>query len=1822
MKRLLRDMEDMQAELEAAEAARKKLQNDMERQKAQHAEEMRRLREQNTSPERRRGADDTASSSPGLTATDPLGSPRSVISNLEKLSAQEKDQIMQALGGAKGSSFTRRSGVVKLGDSTVPHLNLSDLGDKDQKALQDMESHYGTGKPDTQNLHLPAAHVLEEKDLDQLEEMKEFYGRRGKPRAARAGPTLVLTPELAAAKENNVSSLPPGEAATVKLEAKQSFVQSPLTLPGSKEDDFEKGEQLKAQSQVVRQAVQAADEAVPGAKMEEALVEAERTKADVLRDAIKKVVDRGEENEEVEAALRKALAMDRASFEHERDYADFLTEAIQDVLRNPALTPDGRAILRSAFGEASDELDKLRGDLQQIVSDTSLPQEIRMAINEAIVSPSHLVSDAVRDVLQMPLPQEIAGSLSSALADYDSRLAELANTVEALPRSETIDEALEAPRHTLPATVGVIARHPSTSPDVSARLSSALLTHQGHVCGVEDAARAAAASKDISTEARGVLRAALAQAGVTKEDAVAEVVRYVLLERAADVPPETKTSLETGLDGNDARYSHIADAVRVILSSQSAMSQATKESLRKCLEGFDNRAGEFAAIMDHIGQHDALLPSTVNDVAGQGKAAPELLHQSVGKVAKDAEITAPLREYDGMGAASKGAVKNAAKELPEPTKSEVLSVDLERTTAVRYALHRAIANPSIAIPQRKELHRVVSEIDAKSAEVACVSRTASQDSKLAAECRAVLKQAVLAYHCTCPRMCGAVRSLLQSHEVTPESRARIHSALQDIEGRGPALVEAVRSIAMHDAELAEDLLPYLSSALAETSGKPAELIMAASNASRNPQVPADIRRMLREALGEAEDKAPSDPTILVEAVSRVVNGDSLREGDKALLQQALEELNACADRLTTTTEEVAMDPETAAEVTELIAQQSSLNAVRQAVQSTSFSHLPEPQREKLLQALGTYDARLNSLTDVVEDAIHNPNTPDEVRKLLAEALEKHREGQSMLVNAYKDSQGGTDSPADGRGSPQPREDPRLAIQAAIEAARSALASLPRSRGQALSAALEAADHRGAELAESIQLISDSYDMPYDERDRLLQALDAETPEDMALCVENILKSHDLPPDAAEKLTAAYSKYRGRETELKAAVHTASKDACISAEMRKQLQDAVEARPAEDVEKMKKMSDQYDALVWDAAKKDDELRQLRRRCEELEKLLEIIDKLGGAKEARRLADDLRARDDVLAHKLAVEQELADLEALAKAKRESAVPEEYSKPDEDKTADAKKEKLRKAYLDGRDATLVTPLPVAYREHGCPPAEAGLRKELTHAWFTGRQEAMGSVVPPDMAQAPGLSDHEEAERAALRRSLFAGLKGEPGETENTKTAAALVDGKTLRENELKRMGVTHGSATPRPHYDDKVTVAFNAGLRKESEEALDAQHKLFADCPNTDDRRNICRAFRRGVWLASDIEGCPEMRNHGFCRRLDNLAADRTRLAQCLAELERWVAEGDPTVMGSLGFAEASPNYLVTLQKTLKSVKQSLREAEGAFSAEKKRLANREDELERKHKERLAQLENERSLEVDRLKNLLAQLETDLTTKNQLHSNLHARIGKLTDQLTKTSEENDSLHQEIVKKATMGGDIMELVHYYKERERKWRELSSLNHELQHENRTLLTESTALAQKLKALSFVFESRPTLVRSLYELYKLLAHIPTTLHAFSKLANTRQLPRLEILDRIKEVGGEVDTSKEGTRWIIANLFTAYELQHLGTSPQFFKPDGKRPTWRDIQVPHKQRELLLSTWQGIAQDSEGEATPPMSSSPVSRRTGTSSPSMPGKKMGGVKLTASR
>ena len=156
-----------------------------------------------------------------------------------------------------------------------------------------------------------------------------------------------------------------------------------------------------------------------------------------------------------------------------------------------------------------------------------------------------------------------------------------------------------------------------------------------------------------------------------------------------------------------------------------------------------------------------------------------------------------------------------------------------------------------------------------------------------------------------------------------------------------------------------------------------------------------------------------------------------------------------------------------------------------------------------------------------------------------------------------------------------------------------------------------------------------------------------------------------------------------------------------------------------------------------------------------------------------------------------------------------------------------------------------------------------------------------------------------------------------------------------------------------------------------------------------------------------------------------------------------------------------------------------------------------------------------------------------------------------------------------ARLLANVKAALEYWNQREAQWAEMSSINEQLRETNSALLVESTALAAKLRALSYMFETRPTLVKALLELFKIASATIKVLDLHRRLANERQASRVEAIRRIDDVAQEVVSAREGTRWVISNLFTVAELQHLGAAVIQFQPDGdRRPSWRDVHLPRR------------------------------------------------------
>eukprot|EP01062_Namystynia_karyoxenos_P043976 TRINITY_DN3226_c0_g2_i3.p1 TRINITY_DN3226_c0_g2~~TRINITY_DN3226_c0_g2_i3.p1 ORF type:complete len:2001 (+),score=577.42 TRINITY_DN3226_c0_g2_i3:125-6127(+) len=297
--------------------------------------------------------------------------------------------------------------------------------------------------------------------------------------------------------------------------------------------------------------------------------------------------------------------------------------------------------------------------------------------------------------------------------------------------------------------------------------------------------------------------------------------------------------------------------------------------------------------------------------------------------------------------------------------------------------------------------------------------------------------------------------------------------------------------------------------------------------------------------------------------------------------------------------------------------------------------------------------------------------------------------------------------------------------------------------------------------------------------------------------------------------------------------------------------------------------------------------------------------------------------------------------------------------------------------------------------------------------------------------------------------------------------------------------------------------------------------------------------------------------------------------IARLEAENAELRSQLAGADGRTEQQRELAASQEDRVQALAQQLRDQaslsgdERAAAAERRladmteRLAKREEELAEADARRRAALEEDfrrkrellekqRQEEVENLRSFTEQRDVDMRHHSDRQRELISHIHQREDNI-KSAEED------MQRRAAMQANLSpsELVHYYKYKEEQWAQIGGLNRQLHAENAALLGQTRDLQDRLQSLQFVIESRPSFLKVLYDLYKMCVHTRKNLDRFSKEVSARERPRRELLDNISEVRNEVVDVMNGNKWLIGNMFTEYELLHIGTSPSFFVPDAKR-----------------------------------------------------------------
>eukprot|EP01063_Lacrimia_lanifica_P030496 TRINITY_DN484_c1_g2_i4.p1 TRINITY_DN484_c1_g2~~TRINITY_DN484_c1_g2_i4.p1 ORF type:complete len:2641 (+),score=1274.29 TRINITY_DN484_c1_g2_i4:100-8022(+) len=1394
---------------------------------------------------------------------------------------------------------------------------------------------------------------------------------------------------------------------------------------------------------------------------------------------------------------------------------------VAEALHHAHATHEGRA--------AACE-DVARDKAQALAMPETARDRVRTALIQAGVSEEDLVKDAVKlAIAHDQTPDYHKDDLARSLLHSQAKLGPLTSAVrDTLEGLEGLEELEAATKHSearlgeLVAALRNIANKPYVDRHVARELNNVAKDAEKDAASLESMVKQTSTQEGVPVDVQDTLAAA-SQENSRRGLFITETLRAETYRGLQNAAQENKDAIR---QLNPAQADATSQAVRSMLEKEADL--PARKVFSTVLQEADDKQAKLAHVARQQRANKALAPAVRTD-----------LNSTVSNY--DASVDKVLSELrrcvngENVDAATRHELHSAAYDAA--SRAQNFS-NVVRANALS-------ANSPLG-EKRSELREALAESSGTKHELYRSARAAAHDPEVHVRVRTALLEAL------------GDKEKLPLHQVVQEVLETHSHQIQD-SSKTP-IVEALEPVLRTENELKEVVAEEKAKTPRTFSLEPQSSTMQQEKAVSEKAVSekAESTRAESEARAEsakagstrAESEARAESETHEESKAESAKAESTRAESEARVESTRAESEARveseraesasrheSDKRSNSglspTQSPARTPIRASDASRtpvsdgLVLPKTPTSARSETMNQESFGRLSQPVRDALEmkddneaveEAFERHDSKQQKLEEVVEDELEKKELPAEAHKKLDEALKDAR---------------------------RMRERDPLVTRAENLLNDPALTDGQRSQ---LQAALDDYKARNDVLGEELDKMITEEGSPANKE--LL---------DSCYCVEDLqelVDSDALPEDITEDAVRALTRREGKKAILEEVCEEIER--CLrAADGEGEGDDALR----EVLNNVPLPADVQDSLQQ-VVREDDDRKGETLATELDEDLEELVGRLGGVDNAKKLAEERDALAKLESERLKIEHELAVLQSTLKGQQASDKETAFDRA------------LREAYLDGKSSTYTTPLPEQYRVQNAESSrDATSRKELASAWLRGRQEGLGSVVPPEYVSVEGLPEDDLAKRAGYRGAFLEGICND-----KKLTAAheedAFAKGQALRKTELARAGARDED----PSSETEV-IYFNSGVKQVPQEDVDAS--LTSASLAVPKALTLSKVYGRGRWIADDIEG-----RHQRVRpeRLEVMAADKTRLAELLDALAAWEEACDEKIMRGLGFPAPTPAYLQALQHALDDDRRQIADARKEVSGQQERLKVREREMEAEHKTALGQLEKERTNEVEKLKNLVSQLEGDLSAKTNVHNSLHNRIERLQEQLGKSSAENEALTQELVKKASVG-DVSELVTYYREREKKWNELSQLNRELQVENKTLLTESTALAHKLRALSFVFESRPTLVRSLYELHKLLAHVPVTLHGFSKHAKERQLPRLEILDEIREVGKEVDTCKDGTRWIIANLFTSYELQHLGTSPQFFIPDGRRPTWRDIQVPSKQRELLLATWaeaEGIQQ----------------------------------------
>lgn len=165
-----------------------------------------------------------------------------------------------------------------------------------------------------------------------------------------------------------------------------------------------------------------------------------------------------------------------------------------------------------------------------------------------------------------------------------------------------------------------------------------------------------------------------------------------------------------------------------------------------------------------------------------------------------------------------------------------------------------------------------------------------------------------------------------------------------------------------------------------------------------------------------------------------------------------------------------------------------------------------------------------------------------------------------------------------------------------------------------------------------------------------------------------------------------------------------------------------------------------------------------------------------------------------------------------------------------------------------------------------------------------------------------------------------------------------------------------------------------------------------------------------------------------------------------------------------------------------------------------------------------------------------------------------------------------------------------------------------LEDDNAVLVAKCTEMSARLEEARFAVDSRPDLLRILYDLQRAAQLGSKSLTDLIARVNIREHTRKQLTDELESLLRQVRDIVNGHKWIIGNLFTEVEIHHIGSSPShYLEVTRQQTTMTAVTTTTTMRVARAAASSGAASPiTAARTTSSVMVSPTSRVASTGTP----------------